>query len=77
MKKLRQPIRQDRLKELARSNPEPVVQELLWEILRLQWMLDQDRQDIELIRQAWTEEVGGSLVAIHVMRSRLIGETGK
>lgn len=60
-----------RLKELSRTNNDPVVQELLWEIRRLHGMLAEDLKDIEHIRTAWAQEVGGNLAAIHMMRVRL------
>ncbi|WP_050463293.1 hypothetical protein [Herbaspirillum autotrophicum] len=71
MKNLRPSIEYKRLQELSRTNSDPVVQELLWEIRRLHFMLSQDLQDIIQIRMAWAQEVGGNYAAIHQMLYRL------
>lgn len=70
MKKLRPPIEYKRLQELAQSK-DPVVRELLWEIRRLHHMLALDLRDIEMIRDLWAKEVGGSVAVIHQARVRL------
>jgi len=71
MKKLRPPIEYKRLRDLAAENKDPVVQELLWEIRRLHHMLALDLRDIEMIRDIWAKEVGGSVAVIHQARIRL------
>lgn len=71
MKKLRPPIEYKRLRDLAAENKDPVVQELLWEIKRLHHMLALDLRDIEMIRDLWAKEIGGSVGVIHEARVRL------
>lgn len=54
--------------------PSPEVRELLWEIHRMHGVLVACRRDMEIIRAAWREDVGGWLVAIESLRSRLLEE---
>ncbi len=54
--------------------PSPEVRELLWEIHRMHGVLLACREDMEIIRAAWREDVGGWLVAIELLRSRLLDE---
>lgn len=54
--------------------PSPEVRELLWEIHRMHGVLVACRGDMEVIRAAWREDVGGWLVAIETIRSRLLEE---
>lgn len=51
--KERDPLRYERLHELAINNPSPEALELLWEIKRPHGLLLEDKRDIELIRQEW------------------------
>ncbi|ASU38190.1 hypothetical protein hmeg3_07685 [Herbaspirillum sp. meg3] len=76
MKKLRPPLEYSRLIDLAATNKDPVVQELLWEIRRLHHILAQDLEATELIRLEWAKEVGDEFAAIHMMRMRLKSEPG-
>lgn len=76
MKKLRPPLEYNHLVDLARTNQDPVVQELLWEIKRLHHILAQDLEAVEIFRDAWAKEVGGNFAAIHMMRMRLKEEPG-
>ncbi|MBN4677210.1 hypothetical protein HUS71_17320 [Pandoraea nosoerga] len=50
------------------------MRELLWEIHRLHGVLVACREEMELIRAAWRQDVGGWLVAIESLRSRLLDE---
>lgn len=54
--------------------PSPEGRELLWEIHRLHGVRLACRADMEIIRAAWREDVGGWLVAIESLRSRLLDE---
>lgn len=71
MKKHEFPLPLSRLKELAHNTPSPEVLELLWEIKRLRHLLRMDRLEIDDIRLAWMEAVGGNHPGIHQMYSRL------
>ncbi|WP_242559522.1 MULTISPECIES: hypothetical protein [Pandoraea] len=54
--------------------PSPEVRELLWEIHRLHTTLVACSAETEVIRGEWGREVGGWLVAIESLRSRLRDE---
>ncbi|WP_301233816.1 hypothetical protein [Pandoraea cepalis] len=76
-----QPAKQERralssldLRQVWDRTPTPEVRELLWEIHRLHRVLVACRVDTELIRAEWRSEVGGWLVAIESLRSRLLDE---
>lgn len=62
------------LRAIWKRAPSPEVRELLWEIHRLHGVLVGCRGEMEIIRAAWREEVGGWLVGIETMRSRLLSE---
>ncbi|UVA80526.1 hypothetical protein [Pandoraea commovens] len=51
--------------------PSPEARELLWEIHRLHGVLLGCQADMEIIRAAWQEDVGGRLAAIEWLRARL------
>lgn len=62
------------LRQAWERSPTPEVRELLWEIHRMHGVLVACRVDMELIRAEWRCEVGGWLVAIESLRSRLLDE---
>ncbi|SUA78210.1 Uncharacterised protein [Pandoraea pnomenusa] len=62
------------LRAIWERAPSSEVRELLWEIHRMHRVLVACRGEIEVIRAAWREDVGGWLAAIETMRSSLLEE---
>jgi hypothetical protein len=74
---LRPPLYKKQLQAIQYRHPgDEDVLALLWEVRRMRGTLHQIDECRLAIEKVWSQEVGGRLAAIHIMRTLLADEPG-
>lgn len=62
------------LREIWRNHPDPSVRRVILEVVRYRKVLTEVDSLYQTIHRAWRKEVGGNLVALHLLQKVMVEE---